>query len=824
MTWAVSPTDAELVAQGEEALRAARSQMPVLDGLQADLRASQPLRGHRISGCAHLTKQTGVLVELLAAAGAEVAWTGGNEVSTQDDVAAALAKTGVRVFGRRGMTPAAVQEAVVECARAFDGGPTLAIDSGAAMLRTIVQEPEAFPNLVAATEKTAEGSQLLRDELRPRLTFPVVLVNDVVTKWEVDNTHGTGQSTLDGILRATGAFLAGKRFVVCGYGHVGRGLARRARGMGARVTITCRSELTAIRARLDGFDVQPMAVAARSADLVCTATGQPDVVTGEHLDLLPSGAILCNTGHSVVEINLADLARRTDYAVEVGPHVQRHFLANGRHVDLLSGGGLVNLDAAEGNPSEAMDLTFTNQALAVLDLAAKAGELAPGVHEVDQEQDEEVARRKLRRLGIGWDAEVSARPRPLYGSALRSPLDHRSGSSRGGYIGGTTAFARLDLAEGSMPALAALRRDFSSSKPLAGRRLLIAGLVTAGSAVAAHTARAMGASVVWCATSARHFDREVADHLRESGCVVHDPTGAGGVRSAIRNSLAAWREGPTALLDDDAVLTTAMHEEFAEFPGPQFAVERTTRGARLIKKRPYLRFPVITADRSTAGVVASDSHAKALIDVIGVVGGEPIAGQVVAVAGYGAVGSRVAARAGGIGARVVVTEVRPTRALMAVLDGFDVLPLEEAAGIADIICTTTGRADTLREAHLAKMRTGALVVASVAQEVDAGALHRTAAKWRTGVAGLRVAHLTHERVIRIALPDKELSHPHGEPAPYAAQDISFATQLHTTCEALRESAAARPSVGAMPGQSGNYALSAIASAMRLRLRGDNPPR
>ncbi|MEV0052543.1 adenosylhomocysteinase [Saccharopolyspora shandongensis] len=192
-------------------------------------------------------------------------------------------------------------------------------------------------------------------------------------------------------------------------------------------------------------------------------------------------------------------------------------------------------------------------------------------------------------LLVGRDDEVRRREHGVrrVGHRDREPTStqHR-GSSRGGYIGGTTAFARLDLAEGSMPALAALRRDFSSSKPLAGRRLLIAGLVTAGSAVTAHTARAMGASVVWCATSARHFDREVADHLRESGCVAHDPTGAGGVRSAIRSSLAAWRDGPTALLDDDAVLTTALHAEFAEFPGPQFAVERTTRGAQLIKKRP----------------------------------------------------------------------------------------------------------------------------------------------------------------------------------------------------------------------------------------------
>lgn len=390
----------EQVRAGYDALSLARTQMPVLDGIQREVAESRPLAGHRVSGCIHLTKETGVLVELLLAAGAEVAWTGGDEVSTQDEVVAALRDQGVRVFGRRGMTTEEVDQGIGRVLRAFPAGPTLALDNGARMIERIAKDRTAFPELVAATEKTTEGSRRVRD-LAP--DFPVLLVNDIVTKWEVDNTYGTGQSTIDGILRATGTLLAGKRFVVFGFGHVGRGVALRATGLGARVIVTCRSANTAVRARLAGFEVMSPVRAAAQADILCTATGYPEVVTGRELDVLPSGAVLCNTGHSVTEINLADLTKRTSRAQRVRPHVTRHVLHDGRYLDLLSGGGLVNLDAGEGNPSEVMDVTFANQALAALRLGTER--LAVGVHEVTPAQDEDVARRKLAAMGLRIDRE-----------------------------------------------------------------------------------------------------------------------------------------------------------------------------------------------------------------------------------------------------------------------------------------------------------------------------------------------------------------------------------------------------------------------------------
>ncbi|GGM53907.1 adenosylhomocysteinase [Longimycelium tulufanense] len=428
MSFRVTRPPAELVELGRAALDVARDQMPVLAGIRSEVAGTRPLQAQRVAGCVHLTKETGVLVELLVAAGAEVAWTGGDEVSTQDEVAAALAAEGVEVFGRRGMTTAEVEQAVTETLGAFQDGPTLLVDNGTRLIEAALSAPGTVPRLVAATEKTTEGCRRVREWAEQgRLRFPVVNVNDLVTKWEVDNTYGTGQSTVDGIVRATGVLLAGKRFVVVGFGQVGRGVALRARGMGARVVVCCRSARTAVRARLAGFPVLPPHEALVGADIVCTATGYPDVLTGEHLDALPGGAVLCNTGHSVTEINLADLAERTRETKRIRPHVQRHILHDGRHVDLLSGGGLINLDAAEGNPSEVMDITFANQALAVLDLAAGADRLAPGVHEVPAERDEDVARRKLAAMAVRIDAPTPEQLEVLTSGGHPGSLGERSG-------------------------------------------------------------------------------------------------------------------------------------------------------------------------------------------------------------------------------------------------------------------------------------------------------------------------------------------------------------------------------------------------------------
>lgn len=399
-----------LAESGRAALARAEADMPVLRAIRDEIAGSRPLAGARIAGCLHLTKETGVLIRLFHAAGAGIAWTGGDEVSTQDDVAAALQADGIAVYGCRGMTTERVNAEIGRTLSHHRGGPTIIVDNGARLIKAAHEGIERFPELRFATEKTTEGCAELRGLAeREPFVLPVFLVNDVVTKWKVDNTYGTGQSTLDGILRATGKLIAGKVFCVCGYGHVGRGVARRAAGQGARVVVCCRSFTTAIRATLDGFQVMSLGEAIRRADILCTVTGQPGIVRREHLEVAKDGIVLCNSGHSVTEIDVSALEdMATDTAAET-EHLQRYRFSDDRAVRLIGRGGLVNLAAAAGNPSEVMDVTFANQALSVL-RAAGDGSLRAGLHEVSEAQDEGVALRKLAAMGMRCDApETMAR-------------------------------------------------------------------------------------------------------------------------------------------------------------------------------------------------------------------------------------------------------------------------------------------------------------------------------------------------------------------------------------------------------------------------------
>ncbi|MGI9507021.1 MAG: adenosylhomocysteinase [Geminicoccaceae bacterium] len=394
----------QLVERGRAALACAFDEMPVLAAIRDEVGETRPLAGATIAGCLHLTKETGVLIELLHDAGAEIAWTGGDEVSTQNDVAAALREGGVAVYGRRGMTTEQVNAEIVRTLAHHADGPTIIIDNGARLIRGALDDLDRYPALSFATEKTTEGCADLRLIARNReLPFPIFLVNDVVTKWEMDNTYGTGQSALDGILRATGKLIAGKAFVVCGYGHVGRGVAMRAAGQGARVIVCCRSAATAVRATLDGFHVLSLEQAIAQADFLCTATGKPEIVKAEHLAFAKDGAILCNAGYSVTEIDVSGLEAMAVESTEITDLVRRYVLADGRRINLIGRGGLVNLAAATGNPSEVMDVTFANQVLAVL-AGAKMPSLKPGLHEVSEEQDECVALRKLAAMGVRCDA------------------------------------------------------------------------------------------------------------------------------------------------------------------------------------------------------------------------------------------------------------------------------------------------------------------------------------------------------------------------------------------------------------------------------------
>lgn len=395
----------DLVAAGRRALAQATRDMPVLASIREEFVAKRPLAGARFAGCLHLTKETGVLIELLQDAGAEIVWTGGDEVSTQDEVAAALCERGVTVFGWRDMRTQEVERALKETLHHFAAGPTIVIDNGARLVKAVIEAPERFADLDFLTEKTTEGCADLREiAARRPMPFPIFLVNDVVTKWEVDNTFGTGQSTVDGILRATGRLLAGKVFAVCGFGHVGRGVAMRAAGQGARVIVVCRSLETAIKATLAGYRVLPLEKAIAAADILCTATGRPDIVRMEHLLHAKDGIVLCNTGHSVTEIDVAAIEAAATEKTVRSDLITAYRLPSGRTLEVIARGGLVNLAAARGNPSEVMDVTFSNQVLSVLRAHAARGRLERGLHEVPEEQDEDVALRKLAAMGLSCDA------------------------------------------------------------------------------------------------------------------------------------------------------------------------------------------------------------------------------------------------------------------------------------------------------------------------------------------------------------------------------------------------------------------------------------
>lgn len=393
-----------LAEEGRRLIEWAEAHMPVLMELRRRYSINKPFAGYRIAGCLHVTKETAVLIRTFVAAGAEVAWSGCNPLSTNDAVAAALAADGVRIFAWHGNT-----EDFYWCIeRTLDFEPHLALDDGADLMTTIHEKyPELASRLLGGTEETTTGVNRLRARARQgRLAFPVIAVNDAETKWDFDNVYGTGQSTIDGILRATSVMLAGKVFVVAGYGHCGSGVARRARGMGARVIVTEVRPIAALKAVLEGYDVMPMDEAARIGDIFCTATGMRDVIRRHHFELMKDGAILCNTGHYDVEINLPELEALTLRKREIRPNCTEYTLRNGKRLYLLAEGRLVNLAAAEGHPSEVMDMSFANQFLAHLHLveAAKRGERLPiAVLPIPPEQDELVARMKLESLGIRID-------------------------------------------------------------------------------------------------------------------------------------------------------------------------------------------------------------------------------------------------------------------------------------------------------------------------------------------------------------------------------------------------------------------------------------
>ncbi len=398
--------DLSLADAGRMRMEWAESRMPVLMSLRERYAKEQPFKGYKIAGCLHVTKETAVLVETFAACGAEVAWSGCNPLSTNDEVAAALAKAGIEIYAWYGQN---VEEFYWSIERTIDKPPHLTLDDGADLIFTVHKKfPHLADHIIGGSEETTTGVHRLRAMAADgKLLYPVFAVNDAETKWDFDNVYGTGQSTLDGILRASSVLLAGKNFVVAGYGHCGRGVAMRAKGMGANVIVTEVKPTAALKATLEGCRVMTMDEAAEVGDIFVTATGMKDVIRGRHFVKMKDGAIVCNTGHYDVELNLKELAELSTDARVIRPDNREYTLENGKRVYVLADGRLVNLAAAEGHPSEVMDMSFANQFMAHLTLVRKheAGEdLPPQVIDLPEELDQEIARIKLGTMGIDIDA------------------------------------------------------------------------------------------------------------------------------------------------------------------------------------------------------------------------------------------------------------------------------------------------------------------------------------------------------------------------------------------------------------------------------------
>ena len=393
--------DESLASKGTLQIEWASKHMPVLNQIKKRFSEEKPLKNVTVGACLHVTKETAVLIDALLAGGAEIALCGSNPLSTQDDVAAALAEKGVHVFAWRGQT---TEEYYWCIERALDYRPTVTLDDGADLVSTIhSKRTEVLPNVKGGTEETTTGVLRLRAmEKTGALKYAIIAVNDAYTKYLFDNRYGTGQSTIDGILRATNILLAGKNFVVCGYGWCGRGVAMRAKGMGANVIITEVNPLRALEAVMDGFRVMPISEAAAIGDIFVTTTGDINVIRGEHMQKMKDGAILANSGHFNVEISIKDLEDLAVSRKTVRNNLEEFTLKTGRKIYLLAEGRLVNLAAAEGHPSEVMDMSFANQALSV-EYLIKAEKMPPKVYTVPREIDETVAKLKLEAMEIKID-------------------------------------------------------------------------------------------------------------------------------------------------------------------------------------------------------------------------------------------------------------------------------------------------------------------------------------------------------------------------------------------------------------------------------------
>ncbi len=392
--------DITLADEGKKRIEWAEREMPVLRQIRQRFEQEKPLQGVRMVACAHVTTETANLARTLKAGGADAVLIASNPLSTQDDVAAALVKHyGISVYAIKGE---AIETYVKHVLIALDHKPQLIIDDGSDVVATMISEkPELIKDIIGTTEETTTGITRLRAMLRDgKLTFPAIAVNDAQTKHFFDNRYGTGQSTLDGVIRATNVLLAGRTVVVVGYGWCGKGVALRARGMGSNVIVTEINPIKALEASMDGFRVMPMAKAAPLGDIFITVTGSRHVVDKEHFDVMKSGAMVCNSGHFDLELNLTALREMSKDVRTLRPFVEEYQLNDGRGIIVLGEGRLINLAAAEGHPASVMDMSFANQALSVEYLVKNKGKLEAKIHLLPEEVDSEIAHLKLSSMGI----------------------------------------------------------------------------------------------------------------------------------------------------------------------------------------------------------------------------------------------------------------------------------------------------------------------------------------------------------------------------------------------------------------------------------------
>jgi len=395
--------DLKLARDGQLRIEWANQNMPVLNRIKERFEKERPLKGKRISACLHVTTETASLMQTLKAGGAQVSLCASNPLSTQDDVAASLVKNDkIAVFAIKGENNKTYYSHINAV---IDTKPQYTMDDGADLVSILHSERSELIDLVqGGTEETTTGVIRLKSMAADHvLKYPIIAVNDAKTKHFFDNRYGTGQSTMDGIIRATNRLIAGSIFVVCGYGWCGRGLAMRARGMGGNVIVTEVDALTALEAVMDGFSVMPMKKAARVGDFFCTVTGNINVIRKEHFSLMKDGAMVANSGHFNVELDLASLGELAKSRRMIRPFVEEYVMADGRRINVLGDGRLINLAAAEGHPSSVMDMSFANQALCIEHMVTMANSLTLDVHPVPEKIDTAIAKEKLASMGIKLD-------------------------------------------------------------------------------------------------------------------------------------------------------------------------------------------------------------------------------------------------------------------------------------------------------------------------------------------------------------------------------------------------------------------------------------